>query len=77
MFTLKEYIEIKGVNQVARECGVEPATVTAWKSFKSSPRPHVAHLLIRTTNDLLTWESIYQPFVDHNNENQLELFKGK
>ena len=73
MFTLKEYIEHKGVHQVARETGVEASTVSAWKNFKAAPRPHLAHLLIETTNRLLTWEGIYQPFVDANNEKQLEM----
>lgn len=73
MFTLQEYIEHKGVNQVAREVGVESATVSNWKLLKASPRPHVAHLLITMTNRLLTWEGIYQPFVDHNNEDQTEM----
>ena len=72
MFTLQMYIEHKGVNQVAREVGVEGAAVSHWKLFKAAPRPHLAAMLIQMTNGLLTWEGIYQPFVDHNNEKQLE-----
>jgi transposase-like protein len=77
MFTLQMYIEHKGVNQVAREVGVEPTAVSAWKSFKSAPRPHLASLLIEMTNGLLTWESVYQPYVDHNNEKQIEMDLGE
>lgn len=72
MFTLQMYIEHKGVLQVARELGVEGAAVSAWKAYKTAPRPHLASLLIQMTNGLLTWEGIYQPFIDHNNEKQLE-----
>ncbi len=76
MFTLSQYIEIKGVHQVAREMGVEPPTVSAWKLLKAPPRPHHADRLIKATNNLLTWEGIYQPYVDHNNEKQLQLDFG-
>lgn len=72
VFTLQLYIEHKGAATVARELGVESATVSHWKLFKAAPRPHIAAALIQQTNGLLTWEGIYQPFVDHNNENQLE-----
>jgi hypothetical protein len=77
LFTLNMYIEHKGVLQVARELGVEGAAVSAWKSYKTAPRPHLAHLLIQMTNGLLSWEGIYQPFVDHNNEKQIEMDFGK
>lgn len=77
VFTLREYIEHKGVNQVAREVGVEGAAVSKWFNLKGTPRPHLAHLLIRMTNGLLSWEGIYQPFVDANNEDQLEMKLGE
>jgi hypothetical protein len=76
MFTLQNYIVAKGAPVVAKEMGVEEATVSAWKLFKSAPRPHLASALVRMTNGLLTWEGIYQPFVDHNNEKQLEFDFG-
>lgn len=71
MFTLQEFIEHKGVNQVARDAGVESTTVSHWKSFRSAPRPHVAYKLIQMTSGLLTWEGIYMPYLNHNNEDQL------
>lgn len=71
MFTLQEYIEHKGVHQVAREMGLDASTVSAWKNFKAAPKPHHAHKLIQLTHGLLTWAGVYQPFVDHNNEAQL------
>lgn len=76
MFTLREYIEHKGVHQVAREMGLDAATISQWKNFKAVPRPHNATKLIQLTNGLLTWASIYQPYVDHNNEAQLEFDFG-
>lgn len=77
MFTLQQYIEHKGVHQVAREMGVEAQSVSAWKNFKAVPRPHHGARLIELTNGLLTWASIYQPFVEHNNEKQLEFDFGQ
>lgn len=71
MFTLQQYIEHKGVAVVSRELDADIATVSQWKLFKSAPRPHTAAKLIALTNGLLTWASIYQPYVDHNNEQQL------
>jgi hypothetical protein len=76
IFTLQQYIGHKGVNQVAREVGVEGTAVSRWFNLKAAPRPHLAHLLIQMTNGLLTWEGIYQPFVDANNEDQLEMNLG-
>ena len=71
MFTLKEYIEHIGVNELARQLKIEGTTVSYWKSYRSAPRPHTAFALIKKTGGLLTWGGIYQPFVDHNNEDQL------
>ncbi len=77
MLSLKEYIDHKGVMNVAREVDVEPSTVSHWKALKAVPRPHTAAKLIELNNNLLSWESIYKPFVDHNNESQLIIdFEG-
>jgi len=71
-FTLTDYIDHKTGAQVARELGIEEQTVYYWKHKRSVPRPHTAAKLINLTGGLLTWESIYQPFVDHNIEEQLK-----
>lgn len=76
MFTLQMYIEHKGPAKVAEELGLELMTILHWKNFKHAPKPHSAAKLIELTNGLLTWESIYKPFVDNNNEKQLELDFG-
>lgn len=76
MFTLQMYIEHKGAAVVARELDIEIMTVLNWKNFKHAPKPHSAARMIELTNGLLTWESIYKPFVDNNNEKQLELDFG-
>lgn len=76
MFTLLSYIHHKGAATVARELGVTEMTVSHWNAYRSAPTPHNAAKLIQLTNGLLTWESIYQPFVDHNNERQIEMDFG-
>lgn len=73
LFTLQDYIEHKGAAEVAREVGVDDVAVHYWKTFQRAPRPHTAHKLIQITNGLLTWEGIYQPFVDQHNEMQLTM----
>lgn len=70
--TLPQYIEIKGVPVVAAELGVEAQTVHYWKAFRSAPKPHTAAKLVALTNGLLTFESIYKPYVEHNAQEQLE-----
>lgn len=71
VFTLQDYIEHKGGAEVAREMGVDEQTVYYWKNYKNAPRPQAAHRLIQLTNGLLSWASIYQPFVDHHTDQQL------
>lgn len=71
VFTLQDYIEHKGPTAVARELGIDEQTVYHWRNYKTSPRPHHAHKMIQLTNGLLSWAGIYQPFVDHNNEQQI------
>jgi len=73
MFTLSEYIERKTVAQVSRDLGVDSSTVSQWKALIASPRPHTAYKLIQQTNNLLTWESIYLPYVERDLKSQLEL----
>lgn len=77
MFTLQKYIEHIGVNELARQLNVEGTTVSHWKNFRSAPRPHMAFALIQKTGGLLTWEGIFQPFVDNNNEDQLNFLGDK
>jgi hypothetical protein len=77
MYTLKNYIDHKGAATVSREMGVSETTISFWYHFKTSPRPHQASKLITLTNNILTWEGIYQPFVDHNNESQVEMDFGE
>ena len=77
MFTLQQYIEHIGVNELARQLRIEGTTVSYWKHFRSAPKVHTAYALIKKTGGLLTWEGIYQPFVDNNNEDQLNFLGDK
>lgn len=63
MFTLAKYIEHKGIGQVAKDAGVTEAAVSQWKRMVAVPRPELAGLLIEQTNGLLSYESIYAPYV--------------
>lgn len=61
---LHDFIEGIGANKVAAHIGVDPATVSYWKTYRSAPRPEHAHKLIEFARGTLSWESIYKPFVD-------------
>ena len=74
MITIQEYIIHKGCSKVAKELGVEVMTVLNWKNYKSVPKPETASRLVAMTNKVLTWESIYQPYVDfHANKPKQEI----
>ncbi len=77
LFTLQDYIELRTGAAIARDLGVDEQTVYFWKSKRSAPKPHTAARLIALTNGLLSWEGIYQPFVDHHVESQLEFDFGQ
>lgn len=63
-FTLTDYIEIKGANAVAEELGVTPTTVFNWKRLDFAPSPLVAGALVRLSNNVLSYDAIYAPYVD-------------
>jgi hypothetical protein len=64
-----------GVPKIVEICGVSHTTVYAWVNLKSAPSPWEAHLLIKATSGLLSFEKIYRPYVDEleKTENQLKL----
>lgn len=66
--TLVQYIQALGAPKVARTLGVEPSTVYYWAQYKSVPAPKTAAKLIEISLGLLSWESIYQPYIDNNSE---------
>lgn len=73
MITLQDFINHKGGRILAAELGVDENTIYMWKAKKQAPRPHTAKKLIDMTAGLLTWDGIYGPYLEHNNETQLEL----
>lgn len=70
-FTLQDYIAHKGVATVAKELGCDTQTVYYWKDLKTAPRPAVASKLIELSGGLLSFESIYGPFVKKCKDGQL------
>lgn len=64
--TLPQFIDGLGAGKVAGLIGVDPATVRYWRNFVNCPRPESAAKLIELSLGLLSWESIYQPYIDHN-----------
>lgn len=70
--SLEEYIRIKTITGVAKDINVSKASVSHWVQYYSSPRPVVAAKLIETSNGLLTWASIYQPYINQIKSKQLE-----
>ena len=71
--TLNEYITEKGIKTVAEQIGVDEVAVYYWKIYVTAPKPHNAKRLIKVSKGALSWQSIYEPFVKNNNENQTYL----
>jgi hypothetical protein len=68
--TLKDYVNAIGKAKLAEQLGITEEAIYYWTRYINAPRPHVAFRLIQISNGLLTWEKIYQPFVDNNVESQ-------
>ena len=65
---LKQYVDTRGVNQVAELCRVTPQTVYNWVNMQTYPGPFMCKLMIDDSMNMLTFNSIYEAYVLHNYE---------
>lgn len=70
--TLKNYVDTRGVNQVAALCRVTTATVYNWLAHTTPPQPLKAHLMIQDSMCMLTYDSIYSAYMAANHDLILE-----
>jgi DNA-binding XRE family transcriptional regulator len=68
--TFQQYIEAIGMQKLAETLGITRQNVHHWHICKQAPRPEMAYRLIALSNGLLSWEKIYQPYIE-------ESLKGK
>ncbi len=62
LYTLKDYISMNGVEEVAKKFDVSVHTVKSWKYGNRRPCRHQAIQIISKSN--LNWDSIYGPIGD-------------
>jgi len=58
---LKDYINKRGEENLAKDLNVSVATIRSWKYNTRQPSVNQAKKLIQMTNHALDWESIYGP----------------
>lgn len=61
---LQEFIDSVGQPQLAEMMKVTTATISGWRTYKIAPPPLEAFKLIEISHGALTWENIYDPFID-------------
>lgn len=72
---LREFIEQIGMNNLAMKLNVSKQTVSLWYNFKNAPKPFTASQIIELSYGLVTWESIYKPYVEMTAGKQLDMFE--
>lgn len=63
VLTLSDYIKKQGATKLSKDLERPLRTIQNWQYMKRMPEPANAALLIDHANGVLTWESIYKPFV--------------
>ena len=58
---LKEYIQKRGEENLAKELKVSVATIRSWRYNTRQPSVNQAKKLIKMTGHALDWENIYGP----------------
>ena len=64
--TLREFIDHLGPNELAMRLNVSKQAVSTWYTLTSAPKPITAGQIIELSHGLVSWESIYKPYVDFN-----------
>lgn len=61
---LHQFINSVGQVKLAEMLGVTKATLSNWQLYKNPPPPLDAFKLITLSHGALTWENIYDPYID-------------
>lgn len=62
--TLQEFIDSVGQTVIAEKLKISTQAVSAWRTYKVAPPPLEAFKLIELSHRALSWESIYEPFIE-------------
>jgi len=62
--TLQEFIDQTGQPIIAEKLKVTTQTVSNWRTYKVAPPPLEAFKLIEFSHGVLSWEKIYDPFIE-------------
>lgn len=61
---INDYIKKVGKKIIYSELGIPVSTQEKWETLEKCPRPKTAAILIENSNGLLTWDSIYAPYIE-------------
>lgn len=73
---LNEWLTVMGTSKSAELLKVSTVTICQWKKVETSPKVMMAHKIIKLSNGLVTWESVYAPYVKartNKDPNQIEM----
>lgn len=73
---LIEWLEAMGNKKVMALLGVSIETIYQWKRGDTSPKVMTAHKIVSSTGGIVTWESVYAPYVEKRTQkdpNQIEM----
>ena len=73
---LIEWLTLMGTTKVAGLLGVSTVTICQWKKAETSPQVMMADKIIALSNGLVTWESVYAPYVSarkNKDPNQIDM----
>lgn len=63
---INDYIKKTGKAVINRDLGIPISTLSKWQRLQKAPRPLSAARLIEYSDGLLSWSSIYQPYIEKN-----------
>lgn len=61
---LSDYVTQIGIDKVCELYGVSSVTAHSWRKKESIPAPAKANEIVKITHGLVSWEKIYQPYFD-------------
>lgn len=65
--TLHDWINRTGPKEVAKTLGVDPSTVSQWRTYRACPRPRYMLAIHKLSKGEVSYESMVVRFVKKNN----------
>lgn len=62
--SLQAFISAYGLNKVAKDLGITSQAVYHWDKGTHVPSPIKAYQMIKLSNELLSFDSIYRPYAE-------------